>query len=85
MIQFSDHYAFRNLTNGSWFIQSLCKELEANPHELLTNILTNVTRRVAKLTGNYESQRMKQIPCTTSMLTKRLYFTKKRPVRLQEH
>lgn len=80
---YEGYYSWRNPRQGSWFIQSLTKELKVNGKvkDLLT-LLTGVSRRTA-----YEFQscvphdermdRMKQIPCLVSMLTKTFYFTKK--------
>ncbi|KXJ71200.1 caspase-like [Aedes albopictus] len=80
---YEGYYSWRNPRQGSWFIQSLCMELDENGRvrDLLT-LLTGVTRRTA-----YEFQSfvphdakmdcMKQIPCIVSMLTKTFYFTKK--------
>ncbi|KAJ9578454.1 hypothetical protein L9F63_005324 [Diploptera punctata] len=68
-------YSFRNLDTGTWFIQSLCKEL--NPHDNLLQILTKTTRRVAQLeseSDNIEIDKRKQVPSTISMLTRNLYF-----------
>jgi caspase 7 len=82
ILSLSDHYAWRNPKDGSWFIQSLCKELAKSSHESLSTILINVTRRVAfeyqsNVPNDKSMDGMKQIPCTVSMLTKTLYFTKK--------
>lgn len=76
-------YSWRNTTRGSWFMQSLCAELQENgkKYDLLT-LLTFVAQRVAY---DYESNtpdtptmhQQKQIPCTTTMLTRLLRFTDK--------
>lgn len=76
-------YSWRNTTNGSWFMQSLVDELNANgkKHDILT-LLTFVNQRVAV---DFEScvpdcpimHQQKQIPCVTSMLTRILRFTDK--------
>lgn len=73
-------YSWRNTTRGSWFMQSLCKELNANgkKYDLLT-LLTFVCQSVAV---DYESNvpdspimhQQKQIPCITTMLTRILKF-----------
>lgn len=74
--------AWRSSTNGSWFIQSLCKELWNNGkrYDILT-LLTFVCQSVA---FQYESNcidtklnRKKEIPCISSVLTKLLYFNDK--------
>ncbi|XP_030047368.1 caspase-3 [Microcaecilia unicolor] len=75
------YYSWRNTTNGSWFIQSLCEMLNQHADKLeLMHILIRVNRKVAL---EFESSSpcpgfnaMKQIPCIVSMLTKELYFTK---------
>ncbi|XP_026480652.1 caspase-1-like [Ctenocephalides felis] len=77
------YYSWRNTTNGSWFMQALCNELQLNgkTRDLLT-LLTFVCRRVAT---DFESNtpdsiimhRKKQIPCITSMLTRLVFFPKK--------
>ncbi|XP_023177318.2 caspase-1 isoform X2 [Drosophila hydei] len=79
------YYSWRNTENGSWFIQSLIKELNENGKEYnMLTLLTFVSQRVAV---DYESNvptspmmdRQKQIPCVTSMLTRILRFTDKPP------
>ncbi|XP_055592854.1 caspase-like [Uranotaenia lowii] len=80
---YEGYYSWRNPRQGSWFIQSLCRELteHGKQRDLLT-LLTGVIRRTA---FEYQSfvphdERMdckKQIPCMVSMLTKTFYFTKK--------
>ncbi|CAI9722925.1 caspasecaspase-3-like [Octopus vulgaris] len=74
-------YSWRNSTNGSWFIQSLAHILEKDGDRLeLQQLMISVNRRVAY---EYESNashsfmnKMKQVPCIASMLTKELYFYK---------
>lgn len=73
-------YSWRNTTKGSWFMQSLCAELQRNgkAYDILT-LLTFVTQRVAL---DFESNtpdcemmhQQKQIPCVTTMLTRLLRF-----------
>ncbi|XP_053285000.1 caspase-3 [Pleuronectes platessa] len=73
------YYSWRNTSNGSWFMQSLCEMLMHYKGELeLMQIMTRVNRRVAL---NFESSSnlpgfscKKQIPCIVSMLTKDFYF-----------
>lgn len=73
------YYSFRNTLNGAWFIQTLCKELDAREvHHDFMKILTLVSQTVAY---DYESHSYdteldlkKQIPCVVSMLTKLLLF-----------
>lgn len=80
---YDGYYSWRNPKQGSWFMQSLCKELTLNGRSKdLLLLLTGVTRRTA---FEYQSfvpydermDAMKQIPCIVSMLTKVFYFTKK--------
>lgn len=77
------YYSFRNPADGSWFIQALCIELKENGHEELMTILTGVNRRVAfakqsNVPDNFKIDAMKQMPNIVSMLTKGMYFLKKR-------
>lgn len=68
-------YSFRNKDTGSWFIQSLCKEL--NSSDNLLQILTRATRRVTQLESDsnvIEFHEQKQVPSITTMLTRDLYF-----------
>ncbi|XP_052901246.1 caspase-like [Anopheles moucheti] len=77
-------YSWRNTQKGSWFMQSLCHELaqHGRKYDLLT-LLTFVTQRVAY---DFESNtpdipmmhQQKQIPCTTTMLTRLLRFGEKK-------
>jgi len=77
-------YSWRNTSNGSWFVQALCKELNSETAAArdLLSILTRVSRRVAldfqsNTPGDYMMHERKQIPCITSMLTRDIYFTAK--------
>lgn len=73
------YYSWRNTSNGSWFMQSLCEMLQCHRGQLeLMQIMTRVNHRVAL---NFESASnlpgfsgKKQIPCIVSMLTKEFYF-----------
>lgn len=75
------YYSWRNTSNGSWFIQSLCEALDEFGGELeLMQIMTRVNQKVA---FNFESagnipgfDNKKQMPCIVSMLTKDFYFHK---------
>ncbi|EDW92350.1 caspase-1 isoform X2 [Drosophila yakuba] len=77
------YFSWRNINNGSWYMQSLIRELNANgkKYDMLT-LLTFVNQRVAL---DFESNvpatpmmdRQKQIPCLTSMLTRILRFGEK--------
>ncbi|XP_067838676.1 caspase-3b isoform X2 [Heptranchias perlo] len=74
------YYSWRNTTNGSWFIQSLCHVLDKYGKKLeLMQILTRVNHKVAlefeSNTSSVNYNAMKQIPCIISMLTKELYFS----------
>ncbi|KAF5303850.1 hypothetical protein FQR65_LT08107 [Abscondita terminalis] len=77
------YFSWRNTTRGSWFIQALCLELDENSekYDLLT-ILTFVKRRVAidyesNVPNDSKMHLQKQIPCTTSMLTRLVKLSKK--------
>ncbi|EDW01038.1 caspase-1 [Drosophila grimshawi] len=81
------HYSWRNPEQGSWYIQSLIKELNANgKKDNILDLLTFVSQRVAI---DFESNvpmrpiqdRQKQIPCLTSMLTRILRFNDKLPTK----
>uniref|UniRef100_A0A0L8HQ77 Caspase family p20 domain-containing protein n=2 Tax=Octopus bimaculoides TaxID=37653 RepID=A0A0L8HQ77_OCTBM len=74
-------YSWRNSTNGSWFIQSLAHILgsDGDQHEL-QRLMISVNRKVAyeyeSNTNHSHMNKMKQVPCIASMLTKELYFYK---------
>ncbi|XP_060783880.1 caspase-3b [Neoarius graeffei] len=75
------YYAWRNTTNGSWFITSLCEMLTKYGRELeIMQLMTRVNRKVAlefqSCSNNPGFSDKKQIPCIVSMLTKDLYFPK---------
>lgn len=73
------YYSWRNTSNGSWFMQSLCEMLQQHSKQMeLMQIMTRVNRRVAL---SFESSSTlpgfsgkKQIPCIVSLLTKDFYF-----------
>ncbi|KAM9741013.1 caspase-3b isoform 2-T3 [Menidia menidia] len=75
------YYSWRNTSQGSWFIQSLCEVLQKSREKLeLMQIMTRVNRKVAL---QFESSSntpgfsgKKQIPSIVSMLTKDFYFPK---------
>ncbi|XP_063697621.1 caspase-like [Culicoides brevitarsis] len=76
-------YSWRNTTKGSWFMQSLCQELNEHgtKYDLLT-ILTFVCRRVAidfesNAPDRPKMHQQKQIPCITTMMTRILRFNEK--------
>ncbi|XP_046878576.1 caspase-3-like isoform X1 [Hypomesus transpacificus] len=73
------YYSWRNTTNGSWFMQSLCEMLQRHGHVLeIMQIMTRVNHKVAldfeSNSNNPGFSAKKQIPCIVSMLTKDLYF-----------
>lgn len=71
-----DYVSFRNTTQGSWFIQHLCEELNKSGNHLdILTLLTFVNQRVSEK-ESYEG-RFKQILCISTMLTKQLIFHKK--------
>lgn len=74
------HVSLRNIENGTWFIQSLCSELiRYGKDEHLLDILTFVNQRVATEfeSKNKSKERVKQVPCFMSSLTRKLYFKDK--------
>jgi hypothetical protein len=82
-VLFPGFYSWRNTTNGSWFMQALCCELQdkGTSVDILT-LLTFVIQRVAldfesNTPGNQKMHQQKQIPCVTTMLTRLLQFTRK--------
>lgn len=75
-------YSFRNQERGSWFVQSLVEVLEEYSGELdLLSMLTitshNVAYRFSSNGMTPEFKDKKQVPCITSMLTRRVYFPPK--------
>ncbi|XP_077983052.1 caspase-6-like [Glandiceps talaboti] len=78
-------HSHRNALSGSWFIQELSYVLENYGEEIeICDMMILVNRRVAQRQiepTDSDDQGIvggKQIPCYLSMLTKRLYFTKKK-------
>lgn len=74
-----DHLSFRNTTEGSWFIQDLCKEIEVNGTDFdILNLLTHVNLSVSEREshGLYINKK-KQILCITSRLTKIMRLNKR--------
>ncbi|CAO1443214.1 unnamed protein product [Diamesa hyperborea] len=77
------HFAYRHTFKGSWFIQALCKELNAEKlktylHDDFLGMLTRVNKRVANKNINSGAHHgVKQMPIIVSMLTKTLCFTPK--------
>lgn len=75
-------YSFRNTQKGAWFIRALVDVL-VNYHEKydLLTMMTIVCQRVAfDYSSNAQTHAMsqkKQVPCITSMLTRRVFFIPK--------
>ncbi|TPP61028.1 Caspase 3 apoptosis cysteine peptidase [Fasciola gigantica] len=76
------YFAWRNSSSGSWFIQELCRVLEAemetkNPSDIV-RLLTVVARCVAyqyrSNTGMPDSHDKTQMTSTTSTLTRLVYL-----------
>ncbi|XP_026809139.1 caspase-1-like [Rhopalosiphum maidis] len=81
---YDGYYSFRHPENGTWFIQSLC--IEMNKHDLSNNdllgIMTRVSRRVALDHESYNPDhpwlhKQKQIPTIHSMLIRDVFFKPK--------
>ncbi|KAH0616134.1 hypothetical protein JD844_027026 [Phrynosoma platyrhinos] len=72
------YYSWRNSSDGSWFIQSLCLMMKQYGKKLeIMQILTRVNRKVAEFSSysnHPDFHGKKQIPCIMSMLTKDFYF-----------
>ncbi|KAK3573243.1 hypothetical protein QTP86_015780 [Hemibagrus guttatus] len=72
-------YSIRNSKLGSYYIQDLCETLQQHGSSLeFTELLTLVNLKVSQRDMYPEGgeEKKKQMPCFTSMLTKKLYFTK---------
>ncbi|CAI9558557.1 unnamed protein product, partial [Staurois parvus] len=67
-----DCLAFRDPNEGSWYIQSLCKELSANYQrgEDIQSILTKVNKQLSKNCAPYKTQ----MPQPWTTLSKKLVF-----------
>ncbi|CAG9856043.1 unnamed protein product [Phyllotreta striolata] len=80
---YKGYYSWRNTTYGSWFVQSLVKELTENAYKMdLVTLLTFVSQRVAihfesNVPTDPTMHRQKQIPCIMSMLTRLIQFNVK--------
>lgn len=73
---FPCHVSLRNPDTGSWFIQALCQELEENGTKYdILNLLTHVNWSISERIS--VGEKMKQILCISSMLTKILIFNYK--------
>ncbi|XP_040840372.1 caspase-8-like isoform X1 [Ochotona curzoniae] len=74
MATVNNYVSFRNLLEGTWYIQSLCKSLEERcplGEDILT-ILTKVNYQVSKKDAGEKKE--KQMPQPTFTLTKKLLF-----------
>uniref|UniRef100_A0A8K9UX51 Caspase-6 n=3 Tax=Oncorhynchus TaxID=8016 RepID=A0A8K9UX51_ONCMY len=77
------YFSHRETVNGSWYIQDLCEVLQEYGTRLeITEMMTLVNRRVSLRRVENCADRnaigKKQVPCYTSMLTKKLYFRSKK-------
>lgn len=75
-------YSFRNTEKGSWFIRALVSVLhEYHMNCDLLSMMTIVSHQVAYYFSSNAStpalSGMKQVPCITSMLTRRVFFQPK--------
>ncbi|KAM9314391.1 caspase-6-like isoform 2-T2 [Pholidichthys leucotaenia] len=73
------YFSYRNPISGSWYIQDLCEALQRYGEslefaELLTLVNRKVSRRSVDKCADKRVIGKKQMPCFTSMLTKKLYF-----------
>jgi len=77
------YVSWRDSDTGSWFIQSLCKELQEHASSKhFVDILTRTSHRVAIDYESYDKNmsrghQQKQVPSFTSMLIRDLYFRTK--------
>lgn len=75
------YYSWRNPSSGSWFIQALVSVLGKHYQNMdLLSMLTMVNHKVAYefesfCPGQGEFDQNKQVPCITSMLTRKVYFS----------
>ncbi|XP_040068353.1 caspase-1 isoform X1 [Ixodes scapularis] len=76
-------YSWRNTTQGSWFVQSLCKVLQQRARNTdLLSMMTVVCRQVvlyyeSSVPGDTVMDRKKQVPSIVSTLTRLVYFRQK--------
>lgn len=78
-------YSWRNTQDGSWFMQALIRVLSDYHHDLdLLTMLTIVNHRVAYYrqsnANTPEFTDKKQVPCITSMLTRRVFLRPKKMI-----
>jgi len=76
---YTGHYSFRNKRDGSWLIQTLCKELQESPaNEDLVSVLTSVSQKVAISKTSHatvdEYNKKKQIPLKQDTLIRKIYL-----------
>ncbi|KAF3699006.1 Caspase-8 [Channa argus] len=72
-----DHAAFRHKTDGSWFVQSLCQQLQRHcPRgEDITTILHRVNNEVGQKEGSSQVGAAKQMPEVRFTLRKKLVLS----------
>ncbi|XP_060782466.1 caspase-6-like [Neoarius graeffei] len=71
--------SFRHVESGTFYIRDLCETLQEHGSTMeFTELLTLVNLKVSRHEVTYKGEIKKQMPCFTSLLTKRLYFTCKK-------
>lgn len=75
------HYSWRNPDKGSWFVQALVEILDKHSKDMdLLSMMTLVSWKVAynfvSSSNQPEYHGNKQVPCVTSMLTRRVWFNR---------
>lgn len=73
------YYSFRNTEKGAWFIRALVEVFQEYHMEFdLLTLMTIVCQRVAydymSVAASAEFSNKKQVPCVTSMLTRRVFL-----------
>ncbi|XP_053535841.1 caspase-6 [Ictalurus punctatus] len=73
-------YSFRDINSGSFYIQDLCETVQQYGSTMeFTELLTLVNLKVSRRTASGQNfKNKKQMPCFTSMLTKKVYFGSKK-------
>ncbi|XP_060782428.1 caspase-6-like [Neoarius graeffei] len=72
-------FSFRHVESGAFYIQDLCETLQEHGSTMeFTELLTLVNLKVSRREVTCNGEIKKQMPCFTSLLTKRLYFTCKK-------
>ncbi|KAF7710142.1 caspase-6-like isoform X1 [Silurus meridionalis] len=73
-------FSYRDPNSGTFYIQDLCETLKQHgPTMEFTEILTLVNMKVSRRNADGKDfKNKKQMPCFTSMLTKKLYFRSKK-------